>query len=132
MNNETKSLKGCNILVVDDSIDILMLVELFLKKAGARVVTATSRREALDHTRMVRYDAILMDLNMPEMDGIETTKVLRARGCETPIVAFTTDPYEKRSEASLKAGFTSHITKNKFRRNSTDELASYFLRGAKC
>ena len=132
MNTQNKSLHGRNILVVDDSEDVLMLVELFLKKAGARVVTATSGREALDRTRMVRYDAILMDLNMPEMDGVEATRVLRARGCEAPIVAFTSDPYEKRTKASLEAGFTSHITKNKFDRNSTHELSSYFLRGAKC
>ena len=76
------------ILVVDDEPEIVKLMRAYLERAGYRVVTAKDGREALLVTRHEKPDLIVLDLTMPEMDGIEFTRRLRQEK-NTPIIILT-------------------------------------------
>lgn len=78
------------ILCVDDEHALLNLAKLFLEKdRGFDVTTFTSATAALEHLNKNRYDAIVADYAMPEMDGIEFLKALKVRGNTTPVIIFT-------------------------------------------
>lgn len=80
-----------NILVAEDYDDIRRLIRMLLQTKGHRVMEAANGKEAVELAARERPDLILMDLNMPVMDGIEATHVLRERSemAQVPIVAVT-------------------------------------------
>jgi CheY-like chemotaxis protein len=79
------------ILVAEDSDDIRLMIRVMLEHRGHRVVEAGNGREAVDLATNNKPDVILMDLNMPIMDGIEATKHLREQAATShmPIIAVT-------------------------------------------
>ncbi|HEY0008250.1 MAG TPA: hybrid sensor histidine kinase/response regulator, partial [Tepidisphaeraceae bacterium] len=80
-----------NILIVDDRPDKLMSLEAVLHELGENIVTATSGREALRHVLANDFAVILLDVNMPGMDGLETASLIRQRkrSEHTPIIFVT-------------------------------------------
>ncbi len=76
-------------LVVDDNISNIKVATMVLKRIGFEVKAASSGRDALTQCDRYKPDAILMDIEMPEMNGLEATKQLRARGYNKPILAYT-------------------------------------------
>ncbi len=105
------TLNQMKILVVDDSLDNLRLIKIVLSLAGAKVDTAKNGKEAVEKTLSGDYDLVLMDLQMPEMDGYEATKVLRERGYGKPIIALTAHAMKEERQRTLQSGFNDHITK---------------------
>jgi len=77
------------VLVVDDNISNLKVASMFLKKAGYETRTASNGREALLQCKRYKPQAILMDIEMPGMDGLQATKELRNSGVNIPILAYT-------------------------------------------
>ena len=102
-----------DILIVDDEQDILDFLEYNLKKEGFTVATASSGNEALKVAVQVKPDLILMDVMMPERDGIETCIELRGmREMQNTIIAFLTARNEDYSQiAGFDAGADDYITK---------------------
>ncbi len=101
------------ILAVDDNAANLKLVVTLLQELQLPVLSATSGREAIDVVRQQNVDMILMDIQMPEMNGLETTGDIRAlaeRG-NMPIVALTAHAMADEKEALLKAGMNDYQTK---------------------
>jgi len=102
------------ILLVEDSDDSRHVLKLSLEANGYHVLEAHNGREAVEAARERCPDLILMDLNMPEMDGLSATKFIREcrEPCQdVPIVAITAfDVYGMR-EAALEAGCNDYITK---------------------
>ncbi|MEK7356778.1 MAG: ATP-binding protein, partial [Bdellovibrionota bacterium] len=82
-------LEGEKVLVVDDSVDNQILVEHFLQAAGAEVTKAMNGAEAIDKAMSGDFDVVLMDLQMPVLDGLSATHELRAKGYTKPIIALT-------------------------------------------
>jgi CheY-like chemotaxis protein len=83
---------GYQVLVVDDNPINLTIASVMLERAGYRVERATDGVEAVRAAAHTRYDAILMDIQMPEMDGIAATRVIRqgpGPSRHTPIIAIT-------------------------------------------
>ncbi|RYZ76664.1 MAG: hybrid sensor histidine kinase/response regulator [Proteobacteria bacterium] len=104
-------LKGKKILVVDDVADNRTLVERYLTPSGAVVSKASGGAEALAHIEKDEADLILMDIQMPEMDGYEATSKLRAMGYKKPIVALTAHAMRDELDRCLKAGCDMTLTK---------------------
>src|SRR5262249_55370573 len=102
-----------SVLVVDDVADVTEMIGLFLKHAGYEVATADSAAAALKIAGEKRFDLIISDIGMPEMNGYELAETLRTslnyQG--VPIIAVTGySEYDDRGRA-LQAGFNSHLTK---------------------
>jgi CheY-like chemotaxis protein len=104
-------LDGLKVLVVDDAPDNVMLVSRMLRLAGAVVDGAANGREAVERALGGSYDAVLMDLQMPVMDGFEATAELRAAGCTFPIIALTAHVLQDEERRCLHSGFSGHLRK---------------------
>jgi DNA-binding NtrC family response regulator len=79
-----------SILYVDDDVNLLNLNKIFMEKSGEFLIdTVSSAPEALERIATIRYDAILSDYQMPDMDGIEFLKLVRARHGALPFILFT-------------------------------------------
>ena len=108
-------LLGINVLVVDDSDINLLLVEQILIKNGATVTTLDSGQAALDQLSLKpdAFDIILMDIQMPEMDGLETTQLIRQQlGLNAlPIVAITAGSLVQEKKRALVSGMNAFLTK---------------------
>ncbi len=114
---ESPSLQGLNILVVDDETDVLTIIALILEQYGATVTTLDSATAALQtlQAHPQAYDLLLSDLGMPGMDGWELIRRIRsldaAAGGQIPAAAVTAYNSSRDREMSLAAGFQAHITK---------------------
>ena len=99
------------ILVVDDGPENRELVCLVLQEAGLTVEEAENGQIAVDMVARSRYDAVLMDMSMPVMDGYTATKLLRSRGVKLPIIALTAHAMKGFEQEILAAGCTGYVTK---------------------
>ncbi|MFO7543374.1 MAG: ATP-binding protein [Thiobacillus sp.] len=104
-------LPKAHVLIVDDGEENRELVRLVLEEAGALTEQAENGRIAIEKALTRSYDLILMDLQMPEMDGETATRLLRSRGLNTPIVALTAHAMKGFEDSVLAAGFTAYLTK---------------------
>jgi PAS domain S-box-containing protein len=104
-------LAGMSVLLADDVAAGRRLVRRYLERAGATVDTADNGREAIERASAKTYDAILMDLQMPEVDGYEATATLRARAYHGPIVALTAHTQRDQVASVLVSGFSGHLGK---------------------
>lgn len=105
--------KDITILLVDDDPDILDIISYNLKAEGYKVKTASSGREGVEKAKKVRPDLILLDVMMPEMDGIEACEQIRKTpGLEHTIIAFLTARGEDYSQvAGFDVGADDYIAK---------------------
>jgi CheY-like chemotaxis protein len=99
------------VLLVDDSADNQTLVSRILKKASIQVTTASNGREAIERISQSSFDIVLMDLQMPELDGYEATRILRSQGYKQPIIALTAHAMREERDRCLSSGFDEHLTK---------------------
>ena len=101
------------VLVVDDSHDNLVLVSLALQDKGYRVVTASNGEEAVASAKLAGPDLILMDIAMPQLDGLEATRRIREQeGNERiPVIALTAFDTDGFRKAAHDAGFSGYLTK---------------------
>jgi PAS domain S-box-containing protein len=104
---------GARVLLADDNLINQELGTELLRLAGLRVDVADDGRAALQMAERGGYDLILMDMQMPEMDGLEATRRIRARPAlaRTPIVAMTASAFGADRDACLDAGMNDHIGK---------------------
>lgn len=108
------SISGLRVLVVDDHVVNRRAVELILQPFGVEATLAESGEEALELLRSEVFDAILMDVYMPGMDGRETTRTLRAGqgpNRDAPVIAVTASATIKDWEACAAAGMNAHVAK---------------------
>jgi len=108
------SLQGCNVLLVEDNLINQKVTSKFLKKWGMEVSIAENGKIALEKVLMNDFDVILMDLQMPVMNGIESTKAIRSMGgvyARIPILALTASAVTEIRQNAMSAGLTDFITK---------------------
>lgn len=104
-----------NILVCDDEKDIVSALSIYLKSDGYQVYKAYNGKEALELVQKGDIHLVLMDIMMPEMDGLEATREIRALEREdaknVPIIAMTANAFVEDKVKSLEAGMNDHLTK---------------------
>lgn len=111
--NDTKK-TGQRLLLAEDSPTNKMLATAILREAGYQVTAVSNGRELLEALRAATYDLVIMDIFMPEMDGIEATETIRALPGQigkVPIIAMTAYSLDSDKESCLKAGMNDYISK---------------------
>ncbi|MDR1141228.1 MAG: response regulator [Planctomycetaceae bacterium] len=108
-----ESIRGAKILLAEDNRINQMVATEMLKMEGFSVDVAANGRIALEMIQNNHYDLVLMDIQMPEMDGLEATKIIRSdsRFSHLPILAMTAHAMTGDRELSIEAGMNDHITK---------------------
>lgn len=111
-------IRGARVLVVDDTATNLLVARQYLRKLGLQVETAANGSEAVEKAKRGAFDAILMDLQMPEMDGLTATALIREHeasrtggGRAIPIIALSAAAMVVDVKACLAAGMNDHIAK---------------------
>jgi signal transduction histidine kinase len=105
------SIAGVRILLAEDHRDMHFTLRASLEGAGAIVESARDGREAVDKALAGPFDVVLMDLRMPNMDGLQATRALRRHGCSVPVIALTADPATLRRAEALDAGCDACLSK---------------------
>jgi two-component system, sensor histidine kinase and response regulator len=120
------------ILVAEDNAVNQRVAIRLLEKRGHRVALAANGREALEALEKETFDLVLMDLQMPEMGGIEATAALREkeriRGTHVPVIALTAHAMKGDSERCLAAGMDDYLSKP-IRPQELDELLAKYIAG---
>jgi CheY-like chemotaxis protein len=99
------------VLVVDDEPDARALMGTVLEQCGADVATVASSTAALEALRSAHFDVLLSDISMPEEDGYQLIRKVRAMQPEIPAAAVTAFARAEDREAALAAGFQLHVAK---------------------
>jgi CheY-like chemotaxis protein len=102
---------GTRVLLAEDNPVGALLARTLLRREGCVVETAATGGEAVAACKRARYDLIFMDMRMPGMDGAAATRLIRAAGDRTPIVALTANAFAEDRRACLEAGMDDHLTK---------------------
>jgi CheY-like chemotaxis protein len=121
---------GCRVLLAEDGPDNQRLVSFILKKAGAEVTVAPNGQFAVDEALAARdasrpFDVILMDMQMPVLDGYAATKQLRDSGYDGAIVALTAHAMKGDSQKCLDAGCDDYCAKPIERSRLINAVAKY-------
>jgi signal transduction histidine kinase/CheY-like chemotaxis protein len=107
---------GLSILIADDAPDNIMLIRAYLKQTSHRLEVAENGAVAVERFKQGQYDLVLMDVQMPVMDGYTATGLIRQWERErdyppVPIIALTANALKEDEQRSLDAGCTGHLTK---------------------
>ncbi|UOF00781.1 response regulator [Bdellovibrio reynosensis] len=120
------SLSGKTILVVDDVSDNRFLIERYLKSHEVKLLQASNGPEALELFSKNKVDLILMDIQMPSMDGHEATRRIRKNNIDIPIIALTAHAMRDEIHKCMNSGFDAVLTKPT-RRHELIELLQKWL-----
>jgi PAS domain S-box-containing protein len=104
-------LKPARILVVEDGTSNQKLITIVLQRAGVTVELANNGQIGFDKAVSGQYDVILMDMQMPVMDGFTATRLLREQGCKLPIIALTANAMKGEEEKCRAAGCSGYLSK---------------------
>ena len=107
----TSALKGLRVLLVDDGPDNRAIVGHHLQRAGAHVTVAENGVKAIEIAMSQIFGVVLMDMQMPEMDGYAATRELRRQGYGVPIIALTANAMSEDRDKCLAAGCTEYLPK---------------------
>ncbi len=128
-------LKGLKVLLAEDNLINQMLAKKIMEKWGAHLDIAENGRIAIDNILQGDYDVILMDIQMPEMDGYETTKYIRTKiplpKSLTPIIAMTAHALIGESEKCIALGMNDYISKPFEQKALYDKIKRWTRKGIK-
>jgi CheY-like chemotaxis protein len=114
-----------NILLAEDNPTNQKFAIAVLAKAGHAITLAKNGQEAVEQARNNRFDLILMDIEMPLLDGFGATQAIRASGVNTPIIALTAHAILGFRERCLAVGMTDYVTKPIRRRDLLEKLGHF-------
>lgn len=115
MDNKDSALSGMKILLIDDELDIRDMTKLILTLYQASVIAAASAIEGLIQLKTHKFDVIISDIGMPQMDGYQFIREVRNlpahNGGQTPAIALTAFNREDDRKRAFNAGFQRHLSK---------------------
>jgi DNA-binding response OmpR family regulator len=120
---------NARILVVDDEKEIVELITLYLKKDGYRVLSAHDGQQAIELARRCRPDLIILDLVLPQIDGLEVCRILRAES-QVPIIMLSGRSADKDKLAGLDLGADDYVTKPFYLRELIARIRALLRRAA--
>lgn len=123
-------LPGRKVLVVEDQSDLRDLMENYFREAQAEVVTVGDGQAALDYLETAEAEVVVMDMQMPRLDGYAATRELRQRGFAGPVLALTASAMQGDRDACLEAGCTAYLTKPVDRAALMSQVELLLRRGA--
>ncbi len=107
----SEQLRGKRVLLVEDCKDNQDLFSIFLNQQGATVKLADDGQEGIDRAMSEEFDVVLMDVQMPKLDGISAVNRLRAGGYKKPVIALTAHAMKEERDACMRAGFSDFLSK---------------------
>jgi len=128
--SKEESLKGIRILVAEDNPVNQMLIKQVLSKWAVEFIICNNGREAVDMVSTNPFDIILMDLQMPVLDGISATHEIRKldhANSEIPIIALTADAFVETRKRVINEGFTDYLTKPFKKEDLLTKISQYTL-----
>lgn len=111
INPNDIDLTGFDILLVEDSPDNQFLIQKMLGKTGAKITLANNGAEGVKFAQAHNYNVILMDIQMPVMDGHDAVRTLRSQNYSGPIIALTAHAMKEERERAIASGFSHFLTK---------------------
>jgi CheY-like chemotaxis protein/anti-sigma regulatory factor (Ser/Thr protein kinase) len=111
ISKKTRLLDGIRVLLVEDSPDNQALISIYSTKAGAKVEVASDGEQGIQQALSAEYEVVLMDVQMPTMDGITAVAKLRSLKYSKPVIALTAHAMKDERDRCLKAGFTDFLSK---------------------
>jgi PAS domain S-box-containing protein len=118
------------VLIADDTPEIRHLIEGLVRSTGAEVVGAEDGQQAFDRAMGDSFDLILMDMQMPNMNGIEATSLLRQLGNDTPVYALTANVMQSHRDEFQQAGCNGFLVKPIERQKLFDALEQHLAPGS--
>jgi PAS domain S-box-containing protein len=103
--------RGLRVLLAEDNLVNQKVATMQLGRLGCEVVVAENGQDAVRLACEGDFDLVLMDLQMPILDGLSATRAIRTRGVDVPIVALTANVYDEHRQACLDAGMNGHLAK---------------------
>ncbi|MFM2225850.1 MAG: hypothetical protein RJA07_2052 [Bacteroidota bacterium] len=135
VNAKNHSLDGAKVLLVEDNMFNQLIATKFLEKWNIKVDTAVNGKLALDKMKFNHYDIVLMDIQMPEMNGMEATKHIRASEDaltrNVPIIALTAAALDNDNNELAECGLTDYVSKPFNPNELHDKLLHYFFNAEK-
>ncbi len=116
---------GLRILAAEDSLDNQSLLSIYLQATGAQLTFANNGREAVELAQQQAYDLILMDIQMPLVDGFEAVNLLREAKWQGPILALSAHAHAPERERALQNGFDDYLVKPISRAKLLKAIADY-------
>lgn len=123
---EFSKLKDARIIMAEDYPMNQLLAKSLFDKWGLNLTVVGNGKELLNDLNTNSYDIILMDIQMPEIDGLEATRKLRQRGIKSPVIAITAHAFKEEQEQCIKAGMNDFISKP-FKEDDLKEKLITFL-----
>jgi len=117
------------VLIAEDNAINQVIARRMLEKLGAEADIAHNGRQALEMVQQQHYDLILMDVQMPEMDGLEVARQLQHDGLEIPIIALTANATLDSRQECLRAGMVDFLSKP-YRLRNLERVVSPYLSGS--
>lgn len=118
-------LANTKVLLVEDSPDNQALISIYLNRAGASIDIASDGAQGCQMAQASDYDIVLMDVQMPVMDGITAVQKLREAGYKKPIIALTAHAMKEERDRCIKAGFSEFLTKPVAREDLMNMMRSF-------
>src|ERR1035441_2497808 len=128
---KTPPARSLRVLLAEDQLVNQRVAQRMLEKLGHEVTLANNGKEAVAQWKPGLFDLILMDIQMPEMDGFEATAAIRAQAGDTPIIALTAHAMEGDRERCLRHGMDGYLQKPIQSKDLATMLARYSEGGTK-
>jgi CheY-like chemotaxis protein len=105
--------KSLSILLIEDNVANQLVAKAYLVRAGHRLDTASTGLEGMTRFHEAEYDLVLMDLQMPEIDGFECTRLIRSgrHNADVPIIALTANVLRREQHRCFEAGMNGYFAK---------------------